>query len=43
MTDHVIDPERVHHKWDNSLEPARVVQPGDSVTFELAMSGRGQV
>jgi acetamidase/formamidase len=41
--DHVIDPERIHHKWDNGLEPALVVQPGDSVTFELAMSGRGQV
>jgi acetamidase/formamidase len=43
MTDHVIDPERIHHKWDNGLAPALVVQPGDSVSFELAMSGRGQV
>ena len=43
MTDHVIDAERIHHKWDNSLEPTLVVPPGDSVTFELAMSGRGQV
>jgi acetamidase/formamidase len=43
MTDHVIDPKRIHHKWDNSLEPSLVVQPGDSVAFELAMSGRGQV
>ncbi|HEY1237332.1 MAG TPA: acetamidase/formamidase family protein [Solirubrobacterales bacterium] len=43
MADHVIDAERIHHKWDNGLEPTLVVQSGDSVTFELAMSGRGQV
>ena len=43
MTDHVIDPERIHHKWDNSLEPTLVVQPGDSVAFGLAMSAQGQV
>jgi hypothetical protein len=24
---HVIDPGRIHHKWDNSLEPALVIEP----------------
>ncbi|MGH2983388.1 MAG: acetamidase/formamidase family protein [Solirubrobacterales bacterium] len=43
MTDHVIDSERVHHKWDNTLEPALVIEAGDTVSFELPMAGRGQV
>lgn len=43
MTDHVIDPARIHHKWDNSLEPSLVIETGDTVSFELPMAGRGQV
>jgi acetamidase/formamidase len=43
MTDHVIDSGRVHHKWDNSLDPTLVVKPGDTVTYELPMAGHGQI
>jgi acetamidase/formamidase len=43
LTDHVIDPSRVHHRWDSSLEPTLRIASGDSVEFELAMAGRGQV
>src|SRR5258708_1071457 len=41
--EHVIDPSRVHHQWDASLEPTLAVESGDLVLFELAMAGRGQV
>ena len=43
MTDHLIDPSRIHHKWDNSLEPTLVIGSGDTVYYELQMAGRGQV
>jgi acetamidase/formamidase len=41
--EHVIDPRRVHHSWDGSLGPSLVIDPGDIVSFELAMAGSGQV
>jgi acetamidase/formamidase len=41
--EHVIDPTRVHHSWDSALEPTLAIASGDSVFFELAMAGRGQV
>jgi acetamidase/formamidase len=43
MTEHAVDPTRIHHKWDNSLEPALVIESGESVSFDLPMAGRGQV
>jgi len=43
VADHVIDPTRIHHAWDRSLEPALTIQSGDSVAFELTMAGSGQV
>jgi acetamidase/formamidase len=43
VTAHVIDPGRVHHRWDSSLEPTLRIESGDSVDFELAMAGHGQV
>ena len=43
MTEHVVDPTRVHHRWDSSLPPTLRIKPGDVVSFELAMAGRGQV
>jgi acetamidase/formamidase len=43
MAEHVIDTSRVHHKWDNGLEPALTIQSGDTVVYELPMVGRGQV
>ena len=41
--EHVIDPTRVHHRWDSGLEPTLEIESGDTVVFELAMAGRGQV
>jgi acetamidase/formamidase len=43
VSDHLIDPARIHHKWDNSVEPALVIGSGDTVSFDLPMAGRGQV
>jgi acetamidase/formamidase len=43
VTDHVIDSGRVHHKWDNTLEPTLVINPGDTVTYDLPMAGVGQI
>jgi acetamidase/formamidase len=41
--EHTIDASRIHHKWDRSLEPALVIGPGDTVSFDLLMAGAGQV
>ena len=41
--EHVIDPARIHHRWDSTLEPTLTIESGDLVSFELAMAGRGQV
>jgi acetamidase/formamidase len=41
--EHVFDPAVLHHAWDNALEPRLVVQPGDTVHYELLMAGHGQV
>ena len=41
--EHVFDAAAFHHAWDNSLEPQLVVQPGDTVHYELLMAGHGQV
>jgi acetamidase/formamidase len=41
--DHMIDPERIHHSWDNTLEPSLRVASGDTVHYQLLMAGAGQV
>jgi acetamidase/formamidase len=41
--DHRIDPERIHHGWDNTLEPSLRVSSGDVVHYDLLMAGHGQV
>jgi acetamidase/formamidase len=41
--EHAIDPTRVHHQWDNRLEPILRVASGDVVHYELRMAGHGQV
>ena len=41
--EHVIDPERIHHAWDASLEPTLRIEPGDTVRFDIKMAGHGQV
>jgi acetamidase/formamidase len=41
--EHTIDPTRIHHEWDASLEPTLRVESGDVVHFDLQMAGHGQV
>jgi acetamidase/formamidase len=41
--EHVIDPERIHHAWDASLEPTLRIAPGDTVHFDIRKAGHGQV
>ena len=41
--EHSVDATQIHHNWDNSREPAVVVEPGDVVHFDLPMTGDGQV
>ena len=41
--EHRIDPERLHHQWDNTLEPTLTVASGDTVHYDLLMAGHGQV
>ncbi len=41
--DQSIDPERVHHGWDNTLEPILRVGSGDVVRYDLRMAGHGQI
>jgi acetamidase/formamidase len=43
VTEHVIDPTRIHHAWDNTLEPTLRIESGDVVHFDLRMAGHGQV
>jgi acetamidase/formamidase len=41
--EHTIDPDRIHHAWDATLEPTLRIQPGDTVRFAIKMAGSGQV
>jgi acetamidase/formamidase len=41
--EHTIERGKVHYKWDNSLEPAVEVEPGDLVHFETQEVSDGQV
>jgi acetamidase/formamidase len=41
--EHTIDPTRVHHGWDNRLEPLLRIASGDVVHYDLRMAGHGQV
>ena len=41
--EHVVDPHRIHHVWDMSLEPVLVIDSGDTVHFDIPMAGAGQV
>jgi len=41
--EHTIDPTVIHHHWDNRLAPALVIQPGDTVHYDILMAGDGQV
>jgi acetamidase/formamidase len=41
--DHTIDPTRIHHAWDRTLEPVLTIASGDSVHYDLRMAGHGQI
>jgi acetamidase/formamidase len=41
--EHVIDPDRIHHTWNSSLEPTLRIEPGDTVRFDIRMAGHGQI
>ena len=41
--EHTIDPNRIHHAWDNTLEPSLRIASGDTVRYELLMAGSGHV
>jgi acetamidase/formamidase len=41
--EHTIDPNRIHHGWDNTLEPTLRVASGDAVHYDILMAGHGQV
>ncbi len=41
--EHQIDAKRIHHEWDNTLDPTLRVDPGDVVHYDLLMAGHGQV
>jgi acetamidase/formamidase len=41
--EHEIDSQRIHHSWDNKLEPTLTVASGDVVNYELLMAGHEQV
>lgn len=41
--EHRIDPDRIHHGWDNTLEPSLRISSGDVVHYDILMAGHGQV
>jgi acetamidase/formamidase len=41
--EHEIDPSRIHHAWDRTLDPALRVASGDVVRYDILMAGHGQV
>lgn len=41
--EHRIDAKRIHHHWDNTLEPTLRVASGDVVHYEILMAGHDQV
>jgi acetamidase/formamidase len=43
MAEHTLGPGQVHHKWDNSLQPAIEIEPGDIVHCETAEVTNNQV
>jgi acetamidase/formamidase len=36
--EHQIDPNRIHHSWDSSLEPTLRVSPGDVLHYDILMA-----
>jgi acetamidase/formamidase len=40
--EHTIDPTRIHHEWNNALEPTLTIGSGDVVHYDLLKCGHGQ-
>jgi acetamidase/formamidase len=40
---HVIDPTRIHHRWEKTLPPILSISSGDIVHFDLLTSADGQL
>jgi acetamidase/formamidase len=43
MTEHVLDPKKVHHLWNRDQSPAIEIRPGDVVVFDTAEVSGGQL
>jgi acetamidase/formamidase len=43
MAEHTIERGRVHYKWDNGLDPAVEIEPGDIVHCDTAEVSDGQI
>src|SRR2546422_1954746 len=43
VREHRIGRDKFHHKWDNSLPPVAVIDPGDVVHFETEEVTAGQL
>jgi acetamidase/formamidase len=43
VSEHTWPAERIHHVWDLSLEPPLTIASGDTVHYDIPMSGEGQV
>jgi acetamidase/formamidase len=41
--EHVIDASRIHHDWDETLQPILAIESGDVVHFDLLEAGNRQV
>jgi acetamidase/formamidase len=43
MAEHTLDPQQIHHQWDNRLPPAIEIAPGDTVHCRTAEVTNNQV
>jgi len=41
--EHTLDKKKIHHKWDKSVPPAIMIEPGDTVHCEADEVTSGQV
>ena len=43
VTEHVLNPAKIHHRWSRDLPPALEIRPGDVVVFDTAEVSGGQI
>jgi acetamidase/formamidase len=41
--EHVMPADRVHYRWDNSIQPVLEIEPGDVVIYDLREVSDGQI